>query len=257
MKGVTHHGRTTTFRQTGNSGPTLLYVHGSGASHAVWKGQLARLSGEYRGVAVDLSGHGDAHDVATPAGPETMSAYGEDVAAVAEATAADVLVGNSLGGAVVLSLLLDGDIEPMATVLVGTGARLAVAPDLLGWLSNDFERAVEFLHGPDMLFHDPDERYLTVSKAAMYDVGRAVTERDFRTSDMFDIRGRLDEIPVPTFAITGEYDQLTPPKFHEYLAENLPDGRWETVPDAAHFSMLERPDAFNQRLRSFLESVIA
>lgn len=258
MELVEHHGRSTAFRRSGRSdgGATLVFVHGSGGDHAVWKAQLARLASDFEVVALDLSGHGDSEDVSTESGPQTLDAYTDDVLAVAEETDADVLVGNSLGGAVVQHLLLEREFEPEAAILVGSGARLAVLPDLLDWLESDFDRAVEFLHDGDRLFHDPDERYVAASTETMYDVGPAVTSMDFRTCNEFDVRDRLDEISVPVLAVTGEYDQLTPPRFHEYLAEEVPDGRWETIPDAAHLSMLERPVAFNGVLRSFLDDAL-
>ena len=256
METVTHHDRSTVYRRAGRSGPTLLCIHGSGATHGAWKGQLARLSDEFQIVAVDLSGHGDSTDVSTDAGPETLDAYADDVLAVVDETGADVLVGNSLGGAVVLHLLIERGVEPSATVLAGSGARLPVSDDLLNWLETDFDRAVEFLHGPDLLFHDLDERYITASTETMRTVGQATTERDFRTCNTFDARERLDEIDVPLLAVTGEHDQLTPPWYHENLAEAVSDGRWETVSDAAHLSMLERPEAFNDVLRDFLDDVL-
>lgn len=253
---VDHHGRTTAAQRTGDGDRTAVFVHGSGGTHAVWKAQLARLSSEFEVVALDLSGHGDSEDVNTNPGPETLAAYADDVIAVAGATDAEVLVGNSLGGAVVQQILLEREYEPDAAILVGSGSRLAVTEDLLVWLESDFDRAVEFLHGPDMLFHDPDERYRTLSMKAMTEVGQAVTSRDFRSCHTFDVRNRLGEIEVPVLAVTGEHDRLTPPWFHEFLAEELPNGRWETIPDAAHLSMLERPREFNGVLREFVGDIL-
>ncbi len=140
-------------------------------------------------------------------------------------------------------------------MLAGTGAKLGVRSDLLGWLASDFDRAVDFLLGPDRLLSTDDPRYLAATEAAMREVGQRVTERDYRTSDAFDVRGRLEAVDVPALALTGERDQLTPPRYHEYLAERLPHGRWTTVAGAAHLSMLERPAAFNETVRSFLDDV--
>ncbi len=253
MERVRHHGRTTTYRHVdrGADGLTLLFVHGSGGNRRVWNGQL-QLADEYPVVALDLSGHGDADDVAADPGFETLAAYVTDTLAVAEATDADVLVGNSLGGAVVQRALIDREATVDAAVLVGTGARLAVLDDLLRWLDSDFERAVEFLHGTDRLFHDAAEDLLELSKAAMYDAGRAVTERDFRTCHEFDVRGELERVAVPTLAVCGEYDRLTPPRYHEYLAEEIDGGELAVVEDAAHLAMLERPEAFCGALDDFL-----
>ena len=251
---VDHNGRTTAYRirDAGGSGPTVLCVHGSGGSHAVWRGQF-RLASDYPVAAIDLSGHGESEDVDAEAGYETLSAYVDDVVAVAEETGASVLVGNSLGGAVVMTLALERDLELDALVLAGTGAKLAVLDDLLNWLDDDFERAVSFLHGDDKLFHSDDERLLEASKAAMLDAGQAVTSRDYQSCHTFDVRDEIGNVDVPTLAIVGEHDRLTPPSYHEYFVEAMPDCEIATIEDAAHLAMLEQPEAFNTALKSFLD----
>ncbi|KAB1188047.1 MULTISPECIES: alpha/beta fold hydrolase [Haloferax] len=255
---VDHHGRTTAYRlrDAGGEGPTILCIHGSGGSHAVWRGQF-RLAGDYPVAALDLSGHGDSDDIDAEPGYETLSAYVDDVVAVADATGASVLVGNSLGGAVVMTLALERDLDLDALVLTGTGAKLAVLDDLLNWLDDDFDRAVSFLHGDDKLFHSDDERFIDGSKQAMYDAGQAVTSRDFRSCHTFDVRDTLDEIAVPTLALVGEHDRLTPPSYHEYLADSMPDCEMATIADAAHLAMLEQPAAFNAAVKSFLDQRVS
>jgi pimeloyl-ACP methyl ester carboxylesterase len=138
-------------------------------------------------------------------------------------------------------------------VLAGTGARLTVLEDLLVWLSEDFERAVEFLHADDRLFHDPDEAMLEFSREAMRRAGPAVTERDFRTCHEFDVRDRVGDIDLPALALVGEYDQLTPPWYHEFLADEMPDCSLAVLEDAAHLAMLEAPVAFNAALEAHLD----
>jgi len=254
METVTHHGRETAYRryERGGVGDPILCVHGSGGSHEVWATQ-GRLDADRPLVALDLSGHGESRDVTAEAGYEALSAYVDDTVAVAAATDASVLCGHSLGGAVVLHLLLERDYDVSAAVLAGTGARLAVMDDLLRWLEDDFERAIEFLTGPDRLFHDPADALTDAATEGLRAAGRTVTERDFRTCHEFDVRGRLDEISTPALAVVGEYDALTPPWYHEALAERLPNGEWTTVDDAAHLAMLERSEAFHAAVTDFLD----
>lgn len=252
METVTHHDRETAYRTRGDGDVSVLFVHGSGATHGVWKAQLSRLADDYAVAALDLSGHGASDDVDTEPGPDTLDAYARDVLAVADAVDADVLVGNSLGGAVVLTALLDHDADPRGTVLVGSGAKLAVNEELRDLLANDWEGAIDVLHEPGRLFHDADDRYVSVSREAMRDVGQAVTRRDYLSCHTFDVRDRLDEISCPFFALTGAHDELTPPGYHEYLAEHVPRGTWTTVDGAAHLSMLETPEAFNEALVEWL-----
>lgn len=256
MQTVVHHGRETAYTTTTgdeNRG-TICFVHGSGGSSDVWQFQR-RLGEEYRVVTLDLSGHGESADIDASPGYTTLSAYADDVLAVAAETDAEFLVGNSLGGAVVLHVLLERDFDPDAVVLTGTGARLGVLEDLLEWLESDFERAVEFLHAPDRLFHDPDERVLEISRERMYDCGRAVTARDFRTCHRFDVRSKLSRIDTPTLVLYGEHDRLTPPRYHEALADGVRDATLEEIEDTAHLAMLERPRAFNEKTAAFLDSL--
>ena len=251
---VGHDGRETAYRRTDyGDGPTVCYVHGAGGSHQVWVHQY----GDRRGppaVAVDLSGHGDSADldVDVPAGSATLDAYADDVVAVCEATGATVLCGHSLGGAVSLWVALERDLPVEGLVLCDTGAKLGVDDGLLELLADDFDAAVERLHAEGMFFVEPDADLVEPSEAGFRRTGREVTLRDFETCDRFDVRDRLSEVAVPSLAICGDRDRLTPPAYHEYLASELPDCKYRTVSDAAHMPMLEQPDAFNEAIRSFL-----
>lgn len=256
MESVTHHGRETAYRTRGGGDVSVLFVHGSGATHGIWKAQLSRLAPDYEVTALDLSGHGESDDVDTEPGPETLDAYARDVLAVARAVDADVLVGNSLGGAVVLTALLDHDADPSGAVLVGSGAKLAVHEHLRDLLANDWEGAIDFLHESDRLFHDADDRYVSVSRDAMREVGQAVTRRDYLSCHTFDVRDRLGQITCPFFALTGVHDGLTPPGYHEFLAEHVPGGKWATIEDAAHLCMLETPEWFNDALDDWLDATL-
>ncbi|QPV62593.1 alpha/beta fold hydrolase [Halosimplex litoreum] len=259
METVRHDGRETAYRLAGEDGAVgdavALYVHGSGATHRLWAAQYGPDGPLRPAAALDLSGHGDSADVTTDPGPATLDAYARDVIAVAEATGADALVGNSLGGAVVLRIALDTDFDPGALVLAGTGAKLGVDERLREWLADDFDRAVDVLHEPDRLFHDADERTLDRSREQMRATGQSVTRRDFLTCHAFDVRDRLDEIALPALAVVGEHDSLTPPSYHEFLADRLPDCEYVEIPDAAHLAMVERTGAFDRTVGRFLDSL--
>lgn len=273
MEYVDHDGRRTAYRlvRPDADGPTVLYVHGSGSNHRVWGRQYAPDGPVHPAVALDLSGHGESEDIVTDPGSETLSAYVEDVAAVAEVVGADVLVGHSLGGAVVLQVLLDGAGDPAGAVFADTGAKLAVHDEIRRLLEEDFPTLVEFLHGDSRLVHrtneaadvrtengvdaPADEHVLEHSREALLSAGQRVTRRDFLTCHSFDVRGQLGEIAVPSLAIAGEHDSLTPPAYAEYLADHVEGCRLATVEDAAHLSMLEQPRTFNRALTAFCERI--
>jgi len=283
MEQVLHHGRATAYRvaDPAAAGPTTLYVHGSGSNHRVWGHQYGPDGPAHPAVALDLSGHGESDDIETEPGPETLSAYVDDVAAVARETGADVIVGHSLGGAVVLQLLLDGVHDPAGAVFADTGAKLAVHEEIRRLLAEDFPALVDLLHRDSRLLYgtdEPDEnrtedsdapaedraedsnaltdvRVVDHSREALLSAGQRVTHRDFLTCHSFDVRDRLAELSLPALAIVGEHDSLTPPAYLEFLAEHIEGCRMATVEDAAHLSMLEQPRAFNRALAAFCERI--
>jgi len=252
METVSHDGRTTAYRATDfGDGPRVCYVHGAGGTHGVWVHQYGDRDGP-RAAAIDLSGHGDSDDVEAAAGRETLEAYAADVVAVCEATGASVLCGNSMGGAVALWTVLERDLDLAALVLVDSGAKIPVDDGLLDALERNFESGVASMHVPGTLFHDPNEDLVAVTRDAYLTTGPAVTRRDFRTCDAFDVRDRLDAVDLPTLVVCGEHDRMIPTEFQARLAESLPNGEYVELTDAAHMPMLERPAAFTAALRSFL-----
>lgn len=83
----------------GSSGPTVLLLHGSGATGAVWAPVLGELDG-LRWIVVDLPGHGRSGWLPSYHHRDHAAAIGAalDVAEV------DLVVGHSLGGLVALTL---------------------------------------------------------------------------------------------------------------------------------------------------------
>jgi 3-oxoadipate enol-lactonase len=252
METVSHDDRATAYHHSDTGdGPTVCYIHGAGGSHRVWVEQYDDHSTP-PAVGPDLSGHGDSDPISTEPGTETLEAYADDVTAVCEATDADILCGNSMGGAIALWIALERDLDLEGLVLTDSGAKLGVDPAFLETLESDLESAIETLHSPGTLFVEPTEELVARSSETMRAAGRSVVLRDFETCDVFDVRDRLDEIELPTLAICGEHDPLTPPEFHEYLTEALPNCTYHEIAEAAHMPMLERPEAFNDAVREFL-----
>jgi 3-oxoadipate enol-lactonase len=68
-----------------------------------------------------------------------------------------------------------------------------------------------------------------------------------------DSTAGLEMIQVPVLALVGEEDTLTPEAEARKIAEGVPDGRLLVLPGAGHLSNLERPEAFNEALLSFLQ----
>jgi pimeloyl-ACP methyl ester carboxylesterase len=162
-----------------------------------------------------------------------------------------ILCGSSMGGAVALEVGLRRNPRVAALVLIGSGAKLRVAPALFASLEEDFEAGVRTL--VPAFFADPRPELVAGAVAEMLGAGREQTVADFRACDAFDATERLGEIEVPLLALTGEQDRLTPPKFASFLADRVPGGEARILGQAGHLAMVERPDETNAALRAFVD----
>ena len=67
-----------------------------------------------------------------------------------------------------------------------------------------------------------------------------------------DTADRLREISHPTLVMCGRHDQLTPPKLHRELADEIPNARLVTLAYGAHLVMAESAQRLNQTVLQFL-----
>lgn len=253
METVRHDDRSTAYTLVDGDDPTLLFVHGSGCTHEVWRPQLDGLP--YRMAALDLSGHGGSDDISAEPGTGTLKEYVRDVEAVAREVDADVLVGNSLGGAVTMQTYLDGNLDLEGLVLTDTSADFLVMDEVLEMTLQNYENMIRWSHQNGFVFHSVDDDLLDWSIEMMLECGSEVMHRDFKTCDEFDVRDRLGEFGVPVLVVVGEDDKLTPPDFNRDIAESVPDGRYLEIPDCGHMSMLEAPETLNDAVREFVSGL--
>jgi pimeloyl-ACP methyl ester carboxylesterase len=96
--------------------PGIVLIHG-GAAHARWWAPIAPLIGDYRVVALDLSGHGDSgrrSDYEVGLWAQEVLAAGESV----EADGAPVVVGHSMGGFVAVATAVAGGDRVAGTIVL-------------------------------------------------------------------------------------------------------------------------------------------
>src|SRR4030065_234274 len=110
------------------SRPPLVFIHGAGGTHLHWPPQVRRLHGQ-RVFALDLPGHGKSSGV----GSQNIADYAKAAVDFLDAARlnAAVFVGHSMGSAIALTLALDFPKRVLGLGLVGSGARLRVAREIL------------------------------------------------------------------------------------------------------------------------------
>ena len=230
--------------------PPLVLVHGAGCNLMHWPGQLRRLPG-HTVYALDLPGHGKSGGT----GRAEIGAYAEVVRGFAETLGLKpfVLAGHSMGGAIALEVALRCPERLAGLLLIGTGAKLRVAPEILTGLLDDFTGTAELLaqqaHGAHV---DPNLLRLYVRR--LREVNPQVIHDDFAACDAFDRRADVSGIALPTLILCGDADRMTPVKFSQYLHAQIAGSQLGIVPGAGHMVMLEQPAAVAEAVTYFLTS---
>ena len=225
----------------------MLFIHGAGGSHRLWEYQLNFFQ---HAIAVDLAGH----DVG--AGKSTIDKYVEEVKRFCDENSLKsiVMIGHSMGGAIAQKFALDHQEYLKAIVLVCTGAKLRVAPNIFGAIKENHAQAIELI--TEFAFSDKAPSEIRKRAAEeMMKISPDVIYGDFEACDRFNVMSRLREMKLPTLIICGLEDQVTPVKYSEYLKNNIPNSRLEIIADAGHMVMLERPEEFNERLEKFIKEL--
>jgi pimeloyl-ACP methyl ester carboxylesterase len=226
----------------------LIFLHGSGGCKECWHYQVQFFDDA---DAVDLPGHPDG-ELCTSVDDyvEWLRAY------VQERSYEDiVLAGHSLGGAIAFLYALKYPDDLAGIVSVGSGGRLRVHTMFLEELEKAIEEPARFVKFQDIGWERVDPELAQVVKRRGVENGPAVMLNDLRACNEFDIMGRLSEISIPTLALCGSDDIMTPPKYSHHLVEKLPEARAVVIPGGTHMVFAEKPEEVNSAIAEFLQGL--
>ena len=227
----------------------LVFIHGSGARGDVWMLQKQHFSDA---DTPDLPGH--------PNGAicTSMEAYSDWLHGYFQEKGYKdvVLAGHSLGGGIALMHAIKYPKDLKGIIMIGSGARLRVLPlfleavegklgDVNGWITGLLEP----------LYGTVDEKTRRAIMPGLAEVGPAAQLNDLRCCDKFDIMDRVNEIKLPVHCIVGDQDNMTPPKYSQYLAGKIPDCRVSIIEGGTHLAFLEKPVEVNRAIESFLKQI--
>lgn len=228
----------------------IFYIHSSGSDAGQWEYQIEGVGG----YAIDLPNHGRS-DYAEINSVDDYAYYVSQ--AIKQTCNRAVVAGHSLGGAVAQKVYLNYPETCTGLVLVGTGARLRVLPEILENLRTAPEKAIDRIL--EMGFYRKGLEYERVREK--YLKNPDILLLDLSLCDKFDLledyRNGKIEVDVPTLIIAGKEDRLTPVKYAEFFKNHIPNSELVVVEGASHMVMLEKPEKFNSILDSFLNRVLS
>ncbi len=230
-------------------GEKIVFVHGSGWNTRMWYRQRDSLQSSMEVVLVDLPGHGESPGH----GYDSAEEYRDEIYGTIKRLNLGrcYVAGHSLGGAIAMSLALSYHHVVKGIVLIGTGAKLKVLPQILedikknkeGTIHNIIDLAFSRQASSALKKEDFDET-MKCSAEVIY--------KDFNACDSFDIMDSVSSLQVPALIVCGTDDSLTPPKYSHYLNHAIQDSRLVLIEDAGHMVMMEKPEQVNRAIEEFI-----
>ena len=254
------------YRDVGAGQRTVLFIHGHPFDCTMWQPQIDFLKPSYRVVVPDLRGYGK---TSLPCGSrETkLETFAADNLALIDALGIRtfVLAGLSMGGQIALEMFRQAPERIDALLLADTFAGLD-SPE---------RRQLRFASA-DRLERDGMEAYAREELTKMITPANAERSPDVAAHVMrmmtstppsgaaAALRGRaqrMDYVPVlgrirvPTMIVVGGEDVYTPVALAEQLHQGISGSQLAIIEGAGHMPNLERPNAFNQVLGSWLQNL--
>ena len=229
----------------------ILFIHGAGGGQYTWSCQKGFFEKEFNPIIIELPGHGESGGE----GEKEIGRYAEEVYAFLQTVGVRkaFLVGHSMGGAIVQALALTHSEIIEGIVLVGTGARLRVLPLILDGINTNFKeiipKIVQYAYS-----RKAPPNLIEEGVAQMMKCRPEVLHGDFLACNRFDVMKEVEKVDLPTLILCGEDDELTPVLYSQFLQSRIKGSKLAVLPNAGHMVMMESAQAFNEKIREFIQT---
>ena len=259
---------TTRYWQVGDSGSTVILLHGGGGYVELWKDNIFDLAKQHRVYAFDMVGAGRTEQPNADYTFDFMAQFTRDfmeVLGISKAT----LIGTSAGGGVALTFTLKFPDLVDRLILVGSAGlgkeinlllRLTTIPGLGKLLGSPTRSGLKMLckqsvYDPQLITEELVEEFykmatLPGAAAATLNLGRSI----FSIWGQFcqPITDNLTKIKAQTLIIWGKQDPMVPVSHAYNAAQAIPNSRLEIFDQCGHWSSIEYSTKFNRLILEFL-----
>ncbi len=248
-----------------DAAPVITFAHALSLDLRSFEPQVAAFRDRYRVLRLDLRGHGRTD---LDGGAFSIEDLAKDVVGLLDHLQVEKthFVGSSLGAMVGFALAFEHrDRLSSLTFMASQGAlpaeRIATARSSIAamrasgatsktTLADECEAMLARLLGDIQEATHPAPFALLrqiLSETTLFGQARA-----YEAILEMDYDNRLDEVQVPTLILAGAQDTSTPAERMQMYKDGIIGARMEILQGAGHFPNVERPEAFNDVLGSFL-----
>lgn len=246
-------------------GPPVVLVHGTPSWSYLWREVAHRLSERWTVYVYDLLGYGafDKHegqDVSIPAQTELLAELLDHWG-----LGSPCVTGHDFGAAIALRAHLLRDASYRRLALVDA---VAIAP----WITPFSRHVKRYLEAyqtmPEHVYRQAlavhlrsaihkemdDEALAPYLSPWLGESGQAAYYRQVAQFDeryTTEVEPLYNSIDLPVLILWGERDGWLEPSFGERLRDSIPGAWLQTVPEAGHFAMEDRPEDIAAALDRF------
>ncbi|MCL5031193.1 MAG: alpha/beta hydrolase [Bacteroidetes bacterium] len=239
----------------------IVFIHGFPYDHNMWDKQISFLQNSYFCISYDIRGLGN-----SPAGDGqfTMESFVDDLEEIIDELKLDkpVLCGLSMGGYIVLRAVerIEGQLGGLILCDTKSEAdtnevKLKRAAGIKKINDEGVQKFVEDF--VPTCFTEESIRSLTEYKETL---ARSLKSDPIGVKGcLLAMQGRTDttsylsKIKIPALVLCGEEDKLSPPSSMKSMSEKINSAEFVVIPDAAHMTQIENPEAVNKAFLSFLK----
>lgn len=256
---------------SGDSGETLVFVHGTPSHSFIWRHVIPPLEDSgHTVVAYDLLGYGAserplARDTSVTAQAELLDALLTELG-ISHCT----LIGHDIGGAIAQLFAVDNASRVERLMLIDS-----VSYD--SWPSTTWQTIIrdhldDYAAMPQQDFENMLARQLRMTVAEPEHMSGAVLDaylaphrtplgrmsffehqvRHYDSTPTRQLAPQLTTLSMPTRILWGELDQWQPLTYGQRLAEDIPRAELVTIATAGHFLMEDAPDRVVSEIRRLL-----
>ncbi|WP_295621420.1 alpha/beta fold hydrolase [Chamaesiphon sp. GL140_3_metabinner_50] len=260
----------TRYWQMGNSGSSIILLHGGSGSIEFWLYNIAALAAHHRVYAFDMVGSGKSD---YPDRSYSLVNQAEFLASFMNASKIEkaTIIGNSMGGGVALEFtrLYPNRVDKLVLVdsmgfgkEISLGIRVITLPAVVSllrpgrWMIPAMLRS-NFFDGKQLPPDWIELRYPIFAIPGRNRVILRIGRSNFNLAGVLPqvyrpILDNLSNILQPTLITWGEYDRIIPVKHAYIAAAGIPNSQLHIFPDCGHHPYLEYPAKFNRLVLDFM-----
>ena len=240
--------------------PVVVLSHGLGLTRQTWADHAAALSGAYRVLTYDLSGHGE---TARPDRTPSLTVLSDQLRDLMDHLhiARAALIGFSLGGMINRRFAMDHPDRVSALVILNSphernpeAQRLveerAAASD--AGPAATIEATLDRWFTPGFRISHPDAVARVRASVLANDPGNFARHRHVLAHGVKELIRPEPPITHPTLVITCENDTGSTPDMSRTIAAEILGAQVQIIPALQHLGLIEQPGLFTAPIADFL-----